>query len=115
MTIWTWSVVLFAAAAVGGVTMLAMRMRERGVPMALALGHGALAATGLVLLVLAVLSGGGGTLATVALVVFVVAALGGFALFATHLRSGTFPLGLAWVHGGAAVVAFLLLLFGIYG
>lgn len=115
MTIWTWSVVLFAAAAAGGVTMLAMRIRDRGVPMVLALGHGALAAAGLVLLLLGVLSGGVATTVAVALVLFVGAALGGFVLFASHLKSGTFPLGLAWIHGGAAVVAFLVLLLGLYG
>lgn len=111
---WMWSIVLFAAAALGGVTMLAMRMKEKEVPMPLALGHGLLAATGLVLLVLAVLGGGGSTLTTVALVLFVAAALGGFVLFASHLKSGTFSLGLAWMHGGAAVVAFVLLLIGVF-
>lgn len=111
---WMWSVVLFAAAAVGGLIMLAMRTKEKEVPMPLALGHGLLAATGLVLLILAVLGGGGSTLTTVALVLFVVAALGGFVLFASYLESRTFPLGLAWLHGGAAVVAFVLLLIGLY-
>ena len=114
MTFWTWSVVLFATAAVGGVALLAMRSRKPDVPLGLALLHGLLAASGLVLLVLSVLAGGGSTLVTASLVLFVLAALGGFVLFASHLRSGTFPLGLAWVHGGAAVAAFVLLLAGLY-
>lgn len=111
----TWAVGLFAVAAVGGITMLTMRAKERPVPMTLALAHGGAAAAGLVLLLLAALAGGVGGLATVALVVFVGAALGGFVLFASHLRTGTFPLGVAIVHGGAAVVAFVLLLLGLYG
>lgn len=114
MTYWTWSVALFAVAAAGGAAMLAMKIRARDVPLGLALGHGLLAAIALGLLILSVLGGGASTLVTVALILFVVAALGGFVLFASHLRSGTFPLGLAWIHGGAAVVAFVLLLVGLY-
>lgn len=110
----TWAVVLFAAAAAFGVTMLVMRSRERPVSTGLALTHGAVAAGGLVLLALAVLGGTAAGLVTVALVVFVLAAVGGFVLFASHLRTGTFPLGLAIVHGVGAVVGFVVLLVGLY-
>lgn len=110
----TWAVVCFAAAAVGGLTMIVMRSRDRAVPIGLALAHGAGAAAGLVLLALPVLGGAAPGLATVALVVFVVAAIGGFVLFASHLRTGSFPLGLGLVHGGAAVIAFVLLLAALF-
>lgn len=110
----TWAVILFAVAAVGGVTLISIRARRPEVPLGLAVAHGLAAATALVLLLLAVLGGGTPGLATVALVVFVAAALGGFVLFASHLRRGTFPLGLALAHGAAAVLAFVLLLAGLY-
>lgn len=110
----TWTVVLFAAAAVGGATMLLMRSRERPVPMGLALAHGGLAAVALVLLAFGVVGGAAAGLATVALVVFVAAALGGFVLFASHLRTGTFSLRLGLVHGLTAAVAFVLLLVELY-
>lgn len=110
----TWAVVLFAAAAVGGLTMLVLRARERPVPMGLALVHGGAAATALVLLAIAVFGGAAPGLATVALIVFAGAAIGGFVLFASHLRTGSFSLQLALVHGLAAVAAFALLLVGLY-
>ncbi|HSR43316.1 MAG TPA: hypothetical protein VLL48_14105 [Longimicrobiales bacterium] len=115
MTYWTWSAVIFAVAAAGGAAMLILEMREREVPIGLALGHGLLAAVALGLLVLSVFGGGASTLVISALVLFLVAALGGFVLFASHLRTGTFPLLLAWVHGGAAAVALALLIAGLYG
>lgn len=110
-----WSVVLFGAAALGGVVMLGMRTQEMDIPLPLALGHGLLAAAGLVLLILGVLGGDTAGQIGLALGLFVAAALGGFVLFAGHLRSGTFPLGLAWIHGGAAAVALVLLLVGLLG
>ncbi len=109
----TWAVILFAVAAVGGVTMLSMQAGGRQVPMWLALLHGAAAATALVLLAVAVFGGAAGPLA-VALAIFVLAALGGFVLFARYLKTGAFPMPLAIFHGGAAVVAFLILLAGLY-
>ena len=55
----------------------------------MALVHGALAATGLVLLTVAALGAGGPQQARVALELFVVAALGGFVLFSFHLRKNS--------------------------
>src|SRR6185437_13454105 len=92
--------ILFAVAAIGGVTMLALHLRKDNLPLPLALVHGAFAAAGLVVLVLAVIS----------VVLFVVAALGGFFLFALYLRGSKLPTPLILVHGGVAVVAFLILL-----
>lgn len=109
----TWAVILFAVAAVGGVTMLTMQGGGRRVPMWLALLHGTAAATALVLLAVAVFGGEAGPLA-VALGIFVLAALGGFVMFARYLKTGTFPMPVAIFHGGAAVVAFVILLVGLY-
>ncbi|MEX2104461.1 MAG: hypothetical protein WD907_03905, partial [Bacilli bacterium] len=75
--------------------------------------HGGVAATGLVLLIIAVLQGATGTLPLTALVLFVIAALGGFVLFAFHLRGRQLPKGLIYVHGLLAVVAEVLLIVAI--
>lgn len=110
-----WAIGTFAAAAVAGAVMLIMGGGERKIPMGLALLHGVLAATGLVLLGIPVVRGGVGGLATASLVVFVLAALGGFVLFGLYLRKGTFPFSLGLVHGLAAVTGFVLLLLWVAG
>jgi len=112
----TWAAIVFAVAALGGATLATLHFRGRSpLPMPLALLHGLLAATGLVLLIAAALTQPGfGGLALAALVVFVVAALGGFYLFSFHLRGLRLPSPVVLIHGGAAVVAFLLLLAYIF-
>jgi hypothetical protein len=108
----TWAAVLFALAAVGGATLAALHFRGRHpLPMPLALLHGLLAAGGLALLVIAALTEPAfGTLALLSLLIFVIAALGGFYLFSYQLRERPLPSAIVLIHGGAAVVAFLLLL-----
>jgi hypothetical protein len=108
----TWAAVVFAIAALGGATLATMHFRGRTVlPMPLALLHGLLAATGLVLLIAAALTMPGfGGMGLAALVIFLVAALGGFYLFAHTVRGRRLPSPVVLIHGGAAVVAFLLLL-----
>lgn len=101
--------ILFGIAAIGGV-ILAFRSKR---PMGLAIVHGAIAATGLVVLIIGVLNGGAGTLPAIALALFVVAALGGFVLFSFHLRDRGLPKGLIYVHGFVAVVAEVLLVLAI--
>ena len=105
------SVVLFAIAAAGGATLAVLRLTNRPLPLALALVHGAVAAAGLVVLIAAIVGGTAvGTMPTAALAVFLIAAIGGFALFSFHLRNKSLPIPLMLVHGGVAVVAFLMLL-----
>jgi hypothetical protein len=107
----TIALVLFALAALGGVTMAAMRLRgaERP-PTALALVHGAAAAAGLIALILAVMNVPDPGGARTALVVFIVAALGGFYLFAQHVQKKALPIPVMVVHGLVAVVGFVILL-----
>ncbi len=76
----------------------------------MALIHGLLAAAGLVVLIIGVTQMALAGLAGVALVIFVVAALGGFVLFAMHLKKKLLPSALIVVHGLLAVVAFVVLL-----
>lgn len=101
-------IVLFAAAAGGGAVLAYLRLKDKPLPMGLALAHGAIAAAGLVALLVPVLSGeaeGGAA----PLGLFVVAALGGFFLFSFHVRKKPIPVLPMVAHAGIALVAFLLL------
>lgn len=111
----TTGAVLFAIAAVGGIVMVLMHLKGSAIPTPLALLHGLLGAAGLVVLILIVQGGGAGTLLTTSLVLFVVAALGGFVLFANHLKKKPLSTPLIFIHGGVAVVAFVLLLATMFG
>jgi hypothetical protein len=106
----TVAIMLFALAAVGGLTLAYLRINNKPLPMPLALIHGAAAAAGLVALLLAVLDGVASSEARIALGLFVAAALGGFTLFSFHVRGKPLPIPLVVVHGLAAVVAFAVLL-----
>ena len=108
----TWAAIVFALAAVGGAGLARLHFKGRTpLPLPLALLHGVLAATGLVLLTAAwwTMPGFGG-LALAALVIFAIAALGGFYLAAHDLRGRRLPSAVVLIHGAAAAVAFLLLL-----
>jgi len=112
----TLAAVLFGIAALGGLALAAIRLRGREIPpLALALVHGAFAASGLVALIVAVLRTATDNLTRIALGVFVLAALGGFVLFAFHLRRRALPVPLVLGHGLIAVVGFVLLLVAILG
>lgn len=109
------ALVVFALAAVGGLVLLRMHLMKNDAPLGLAAVHGVLAAGGLVLLLWFVLQNGAGGLLWASVGLFVVAALGGFVLIIKHLRGESLPTGLMYGHGGAAVVAFILLLVGYLG
>ena len=111
----TTAIVLFAIAALGGLVMALMRFGGRELPpLGLALVHGLLAAAGLVALIVA-LVGHGYTIATIiALLGFVGAALGGFYLFSLHMKKQALPIPYVLVHGGFAVISFVILLVGVY-
>jgi hypothetical protein len=106
---------LFAIAALGGVTMAVMHFRGKTPPpVALALLHGVFAASGLVVLLLAVWPQFSGRAAW-ALGLFVLAALGGFTLaLGFHWRGKPLPSGLVAGHGVLAVLAFLILLIAAF-
>jgi hypothetical protein len=102
--------VLFALAALGGIILAALHLTTKSAPVPLALLHGLLAAAGLVLLIIGVTQMASAGLPVVALVIFIIAALGGFVLFAMHLKHKPLPGGLIVVHGLLAVAAFIILL-----
>ena len=104
------ALILFGVAALGGLLLVYLRVTGKPLPLPLALVHGAVAATGLVLLAIAVFGAGAHEQARLALGLFVVAALGGFVLFSFHLRKKQLPMGIIMVHALVAIAAFLILL-----
>jgi len=106
----TYSVVLFAIAAVGGLILASSVLRGKLAPWALSILHALLGASGLVLLLLEVIQGAGGSRITAALALLVIAALGGFFLASFHLRGRIAPKGIVVIHAGVAVAGFLTLL-----
>ena len=107
------SAILFAVAALGGLVLGVLGLRQRDLPMWLSVIHGVVAAAGLIILILGVIAGNTGALPIISLVLFVIVALGGFVLFSYHLRRKPHPKGLIVIHALAAVIAFVLLLIGI--
>jgi hypothetical protein len=106
--------ILFGVTALGGATLLALRLRGGNPPLGLAMVHGLVAAASLVTLVLAVVGGARGP-AVVALVLFGVAALGGFFLMSLHLRQRLLPVGVIFVHGTVALAGYVALLVAAFG
>ena len=102
--------ILFAVAALGGATLAYLHFNQKERPWALTIVHGLLAATGLVLLLIAFFGAETAGMLTVSLVLFVVAALGGFFLIAQRLRGTTLPSPVVLIHGVAALAAFVALL-----
>lgn len=106
----TFAVVIFAIGAVGGVVLALHVLRGKFAPWPLSILHAALGATGLVLLIFAVLQGLADSRAAWALGLFVVAALGGFYLASLHRRQVLPPKGIVALHALLAVSGFGLLL-----
>lgn len=106
----TYSLIIFAIAAVGGLVLAASVLRGKLSPWALSLVHALLGATGLVLLVIAILQGAASSRASAALALLVVAALGGFYLVSFHVRKQIAPKAAVVIHAGVAVTGFLTLL-----
>jgi hypothetical protein len=100
----------FALSAVSGLVLALHHLKGRPVAVPSALVHGALGASGLVLYLIAALKTGITALSGTSLALFVAAALGGFVLFAFHLKGRPLPKALLAVHALAAVSAFLMLL-----
>lgn len=106
----TYAIAVFAVAALGGLILAMHVLRGKLAPWALSVLHALLGASGLVLLLLAVMQGQGTGRATAALGLLVLAALGGFYLASLHMRKTLAPKAIVFVHAGVAVVGFLTLL-----
>lgn len=105
-------IVLFAIAALAGLTLLVPVLQGKTPSRPFVFIHGGLAATALILLLVQFLQAGS-TVPQVSVILFVIAALGGFVLFAMDLQKKPISKGLALIHAAAAVAAFLMLVFSI--
>jgi hypothetical protein len=109
------SAALFGIAALGGLTMAAIRVTQKvNPPSWIAMAHGLLAAAGLTLLAWAVWRVGADNYAQGALALLLLAAAGGAYLnLRYHMRSTPLPVGFMWGHALLAVLGFGLLLLSI--
>jgi hypothetical protein len=112
----TLAAIVLGLAALGGLTLSGIRLSGKPLPPTwLALGHGAVAATGLAMLIYTAISSGIPGLAQVALGVFILAALGGATMFlGFHIRGRALPIPLVIGHGLIAVTGYVLLLVSIF-
>jgi hypothetical protein len=112
----TVAAVFLALAALGGLTMVIMRLKGTPLPpTGLALAHGGIAAIGVIILAYTAATAGIPQLALIALGIFVVAALGGLAIFVLyHAKNRPLPVPLILGHGIIAIVGFVLLVLAIY-
>ena len=108
--------IVLGLAALGGLTLAGIRlMGSPRPPTWMALGHGAVAATGLGLLIYAAVDPGIPNLAQIALGVIVLAALGGSTIFlGFHLRARPLPIPLVVGHGLIAATGYGLLLIALF-
>ncbi|HSN17029.1 MAG TPA: hypothetical protein VLV87_02370 [Gammaproteobacteria bacterium] len=108
-----YAAILFALGALGGLYLATLAFKGKPLPAAVAVLHGLLGATGLVLLIVGVLAGMGAGTAKIALVILIVAALGGFYLLSFHIKKQQHPRAVIVIHALVAVVGFLTLLTAI--
>src|SRR5688572_29874704 len=110
--------VLLVLAALGGLTMVGLRVsKNQNPPTFLAIGHGLIAAAGLITLIYTALTATAPVPQMVnwAIGVFIVAALGGLGMFTLfHLRGRLLPVWMMLGHGAIAAVGLTLLLLAIY-
>ena len=109
------SIALFTIAAVAGLTMAIMHFRGTSPPKTvLAVLHGLFAASGLVILLLALIKTGFGGKPGIAFGLLAAAALGGFVLLSSHAQQKRLPSGLVVGHALLAVAGFVTLLLAQY-
>ncbi len=103
------SIVLFALAAVLGLTVLIKWLTQKDAPKGVIYSHGAAAALALVLLLIFAFQNPA-KFPKASITLFVLAALGGFYLFFKTLKKQPGPIGVAVVHALLAVAGFVALL-----
>ena len=102
------AIALFAVAAMIGLYLLSLVLQTKETPKGLAILHGLLAATALVLLIVHMVKTGADIIQII--ILFALAALGGFVLFARDLTGKSLPKSLAIIHGLLAITGFVFLL-----
>ncbi|MFT3726216.1 MAG: hypothetical protein QM759_00110 [Terricaulis sp.] len=104
------AVVVFLVAAVFGIYMATRIFSGATPPWIAVILHGLLAASGLVLLLLAIYKGATATVLTIGAALLVIAALGGFYMVTFQLRKLPPPKPIVVVHALAAVAGVVCLL-----
>jgi len=110
MQLLLYAILIFLVSAVGGIFMAHRILNGQLAPWLVSLVHLLLGATGLVLVLLAVMAGEGGVIGLITFGILLVTALGGFLLAAMHLRKKVAPSGLVILHATLGVTGVLLLL-----
>lgn len=110
-----YALVVLAIAAVGGIAMALKVLKGQFAPWALSILHALLGATGLVLIILALVNGIDSVALKAALGILVIAALGGFYLASQHLGKKIAPGKIVIIHAAFAVSGFLALLLAVFG
>jgi peptidoglycan/LPS O-acetylase OafA/YrhL len=98
----------FALAAILGMLLLSYVLGDKKTPKGIALIHGPVAATGIILLLIYTFKQTPSPIES--LILFVIAALGGIILFYRDIAGKSVPKWLAVAHGLIAVCGFLILL-----
>lgn len=111
-----YAAVVLSFAALGGITMAAIRLNGAPRPPTfVALGHGAIALTGVAILAYSAVTPGLPQAAQISLGLFVLAALGGTSIFAMfHVKNLPLPIPLVLGHGLLALTALGLLWASVY-
>lgn len=104
------SIALFLIGALGGVVMAVQIFNDQKPSPLLAAGHGILVATGLLMLLIAVLTATVATAIKIGLGFLVIAALGGFYLLGQHIQDKPHSKGIVVLHALLAVIGVLFLL-----
>jgi hypothetical protein len=104
------SIALFLVAALFGIYMAARIFGGQLPPWGAVIVHGALAASGLLVLLYAILNGAQAMSLVVGAVLLVIAALGGFFMFSFQLRKLAPPKPVVVIHAVAAVIGVVCLL-----
>jgi asparagine N-glycosylation enzyme membrane subunit Stt3 len=105
----TTSLILFAIAAVLGLTVAIQILKNKQTNKVVAVIHGLFAATALIVLIVFALGGTGGGVTT-EIVLFVIAALGGVFLITRDLMKKPGPKAVVVIHALVAVISFVMLL-----
>lgn len=105
--------IVLSAAVVGGALLAQAHARRRRVPFALGLVHAGVAATGLVLLALAVSRYTQPLAVNAALLLFSIALIGGVFLLIFRLQKESPPGFMIFLHAATAVTALALLWIGL--
>jgi hypothetical protein len=103
------SIILFAVAAVLGLTVAITILKNKQTNKGVAVIHGLFAATALIILIVYAL-GNTGRNVTMEIVLFIIAAIGGIILISRDLMKKPGPKGLVIIHALVAVISFIMLL-----